>query len=177
MDKDIKNKVELLRQTPLFTGNAETQTEKQSILLTLTGQKPLSEVTTGVWEYYYGGRKSVPEDHRKIEVFFNSIGLRFSIRDNGGASNVIISKSQDLIDSFYNGSSIDIGLMFGYPETAVRAFNDKELLMDTDLQDKIMDESGLPLYMPSFRLSKQNYIEELEVLKSWAKTLRDYGIV
>ena len=40
-----------------------------------------------------------------------------------------------------------------------------------------MQAAGLPLFMPTFRFSKNHYTEEIEVLKGWFSTLKSYNLV
>jgi len=175
MNASIKKKIDVLKASELFINN-NCLTEKQSILLTLTGQKPVSEVTTGKKETTSTGWKSVPENHSIVRDFLHSLGLQCSIEDHGSATNAIISLDSSLIEQYLDSTNLgtNIGALFGYPKTATEAFGDNDLMMGLDEQDEIMSSEGLPLFMPNFRFSKLHFKKEIEVLKAWHDTLKRY---
>jgi len=181
MDESMKKKVDTLKASKLFVNNTEQGrlTEQQSILLTLTGQKPVSEVTTGIKVDTPTGWKSAPENHDKIQDLFSRLGVQCSIQDDDHASNVIISTNTTLLNQYLKSKELDEinGALFGYPKTATEAFGDNNLMMSLEEQDKIMISEGLPLFMPNFRFSKLHYTEELKVLHSWYETFKKYNLI
>lgn len=181
MNEDIKNKVRILKDSKLFTSNIDDApyTEKQSILLTLTGKKPVSEATACQWIITPTSRHSEPADHKEISELFTSLGLYFYVYDNKYATSVAVSADKELLDKHANNisSSSTLGNLFGYPDSAVMAFGDKSLMMSTEDQDRLLESEGIPLFMPMFRFSKINYKQELGLLKDWYDTLKQYSLV
>lgn len=181
MNESIKNKVEILKASQLFASNIDDApyTEMQSILLTLAGKKPVSEVTACKWIITPTSRHSEPADEDEVSDLFVSLGLFFYVYDNQCATSVAISTDKTLLDEHANNisSNSTLGKLFGYPETAVKAYGDNELMMGIEEQDELLESEGIPLFTPMFRFSKANFRQELETLKDWHMTLKEYNLV
>ena len=180
MNKDLQQKIDLLKATKLFSGNIESAPyiEKQSILLTLLGKKPVSLVTTSRWVEDANGRHIEPDDHDKVAELLSSLGLKYEISDYMGGTDAVVSTEEDLLKQYLSSSSeAETGKLMGVPESAAEAFSNKDLLMPFDEQEALINSAGLPEFMPSFRFSKANYTDEIEVLKDWHKTFIKYGFI
>ena len=68
-------------------------------------------------------------------------------------------------------TSEDFGRAYGYPETSVISFEDKDkTMMAWELPDEIKQSDFYPFIM--YRLSKENWQQEIELAKTWAETVR-----
>jgi len=180
MDKTIKKKVGILRKSNLFTYNTNLGriVEQQSILLTLTGHKPVSRITGNEWVNTPTGQKSAPLNHDEIRGLFSTLGLKCSIKDFDCGTTVVISLDETLIKKCVNNASEGVeGELFGYPKTAVEAFGNNNLMMNLQDQNAIINFEGLSEWMPNFRFSKLHFKEELEVLRGWYNTLKQYDFI
>jgi len=185
MNDNFGEKVNILKKSNLFIDPSDNSRNihKQSILLVLTGQKPLAEVTTSRRVREGNRSYSVPEDHQKIADFLEGLGLYYYIYDTDNdyaapSTNVAVSTDASLIERYKNLSgSTDTGEIFGYPKTSIEAFGDDKLMMSIADQEELEKQAGLPDVMPSFRFSKKHYKEEIGLMKSWHDTLKRYDLL
>lgn len=181
MDESIKRKVEILKASDLFINYSDSNklSEKQKILLALTGQKPVAELHTSKRIIVGNSNQAIPEDHEKIANLMSQLDLNYLINDDDHFTNVTVSLDEKLFGRYLAGlgSSEGVDKLCGHPDSAIRASYDRVMLMSIDDQEKVEADAGLPYFFPSFRFSKVNYEKELEVLKSWHQTCRLYDLV
>lgn len=65
----------------------------------------------------------------------------------------------------------EIGRILGYPETAVEAFVGKRKDFGDD-QFNFLREKGIPQSFIGFALSREFYVEEIKVMKSWVEAIK-----
>jgi len=180
IDQELNRKAKALLDSPFFTNHVDQGylAEKQCIFLTLCGKKAVSEASSSKWITTKNGGHSEPENEDKLCAFLSSLGLAYSLRNDEYATNALVSFDQRKITECEQAGDdwVKVGQLFGYPMTAVNAF-DKDTVLDNDKQDILMEKAGLPLYMPQFRFSQDHASEELEVLKDWYTTLKKYNLV
>lgn len=177
MDDTLKKKVKILRKSNLFTYNTDLGriVEQQSILLTLTGDKPVSRITGGKWIDTTTGRESTPLNHDEVRDLFSTLDLQYSIKDFDHGTTAVISLDGNLVTKCVDNTSDKIeGELFGYPKTATEAFGNNDLMMSLKEQNAIINSESLPEWMPNFRFSKLHFKKELEVLRGWYDTLKKY---
>lgn len=180
MNKDLELKIEILSKTKLFLSNIESAPflEKQAILLTLVGKRPVSLATTARWVEDASGRHTEPNDHSEVAKLLSSLGLKYQISDHMGGTDAVVSNEENLLKRYLGSSSeAETGKLMGAPKSAAEAFSNKDLLMPFDEQEALMNSAGLPEFMPSFRFSKANYKQEIETLKDWHETITKYGFI
>lgn len=188
-DPLLVQKSKILRDSTLFTYPIEGEelVEKQSIFLVLAGLKPLSEANSGHWELTPDGRRTVFDNPKKVGAFLDSLGLRYTLRHDEHATTALISLKKELLDTYERAGTfpeprvyIEIGKLFGYPETATAAFAqfDEKQLLSNDDQDRVEQEGGLSdRYFVNFRFSKAHWQEELAVCLHWQEVLKLYDLI
>lgn len=190
INSELSKKARLLLDSPHFTNHVDQGflTEKQSIFLVLCGKKPVSEVMSGIWVTTADSGHSKPDDEREVSTFLSSLGLAYQLRHDDNATQALVALNNNSLLE-YSQASLDsgtIGQLFGYPKTAVDAFErvfnsdatvELNYLMTTEDQDELLQKAGVPDYIPMFRFSRDHALEELEVVKDWYATLRTYKLV
>ena len=151
--------------------------EKQVIFLVLLGKIPVTNTFSAVWVEKSDGMYTEPDDEASVGQLLAGLGLAFKLESDENSTHVYVSRDKALIDQI---SSKDIELkdalrLYGYPESAVRAFDTDDMPRQEE-QDKLMEAAGLPISMPQFNMSKSHASEELEVLKDWYRSLQKYGL-
>lgn len=178
--EDIKEKVARLKASSHFDTINEGSAryiEKQEILLALCGKKPVSEAVTCRYVNDPDGRHSVPDDETQVAALLDSLGLAYHIWSDEYATMAVVSLDSALVkryvDSIGHGHT-NIGLLFGYPKTAVDAFQTKHALTLSE-HDARMAAAGLPEFMPQFVMSRAYADDEIKVLRDWHDTIVAYG--
>jgi len=181
MDTDLKQKVEMLKASELFVhyGGFAKNIEKQEILLALTGLKPVSQTATSRMIVTDTSAQATTEDHNKIANLMTQLGLYYLIEDSNNSTVVTVTKNQPLLGRYLSSINTpeELYKLFGCPETVARAYKDDFKLMPFGDQEKLLNKVGLPEYMPTFRLSKLYYEEEIKTLISWYETLKYYDLL
>lgn len=182
LNSSLHRKAKLLRETALFDGSPLGQPllEKQLIFLVLAGLKPVAEVASGHWEEVKGGRKTVADDPLEVGTFFKQLGLSYSLSSfDGHATDAVVALHQHLIKEYRQArGATAVGRLFGYPETAVRAFEaGGDALLSLPEQEQLEHDAGLPDGLTHFCLSRQHAGEELAVVKNWHTALQAVGLV
>lgn len=110
------------------------------------------------------GRKPAAEVSIRCMDLIKKSGIYYKIRPN--KKFVIIGKEQKIVDEIIekfqeiNDLHSKIGLLLGFPKTAVEAFEGKIKTRD--------DEDYVPeKYLGFFTFSKDNYKEEIKVIDGW----------
>jgi hypothetical protein len=180
-DSSLQREAELLRETALFDGSplGRPLLEKQLIFLVLAGFKPVAQVASGHWMEVEGGRKTVADDPREVGSFLKSLGLCYSLSSfDAHATDAIVALQPQLIDEYRHAQDATaVGRLFGYPETAVRAFESGgDALLSSTEQEQLERDAGLPDGLTIFCLSRDHAAEELAVVTSWQEALRAVGL-
>jgi hypothetical protein len=153
--------------------------EKQGILLALCGKKPVSEAVTSRYVQIPGGRQSTPDDETQVAALLDDLGLAYFLRSDEYVTVAVVSLDPTLVGQYKQAIGREdgarrVGQLFGYPATAIAAFEADDLL-SMDEQDDLMNAAGLPLLMPQFCMSRTHAAEELSVLQEWHKTIAAFG--
>lgn len=75
-------------------------------------------------------------------------------------------------------NSVAVGHLFGYLETAVRAFErGGDALLSSTEQEQLERDANLPEGLTHFCLSREHAVEELAVVKQWHAALQAVGLV
>lgn len=173
---DLLAKAQKLKASPLFV-NPSTGAElleKWQIFLVLAGCKPVSEVASGHWVEVPGGRQTVADDPKQVGALLQSLGLHYHLSDlDGHATGAIVALTPETLDKYLHASgSSSVGELFGYPKTAVKAFEQGEsALLPVAEQEQREREAGLPDILTTFRLSRNHWADELNVVKAWFNVL------
>ncbi len=186
LDPDLLTKAEQLKQTSLFVNPSDSSVllDKQLIFLVLAGMKPMTEVESGHWVDVPGGREVQADDRREVESFLRSLGVYFRLSQDHYYTTALVSLDPQLLDEFARAETYPepyiyeaVGRLFGYPETAVKAFAaDLSLCMPSQEQDRIESKSKMLSSLLHFRLSRAHWRDELAVVKQWHKVLQNYGL-
>ena len=159
---------------------ASLQDRINTILVQL-GEKNTAEVELGR-DY----EKSIKEeDSVKLSTDFENIcinnGIFFKkIEEKKIVPRYLISKDKEMLeeclDAFNFHNSKEIGLLFGYPKTAVEAYlKGEDYLIPFNQENefispKIMHQDYMKFL--NFRLSKDHWEEELEIPKKYAEIIK-----
>jgi len=171
-------------------------TDKDKILLVACGQKPTTSYHFILSDPKLDNNFPIPtikreEQLKEIVNNLLEIGLLVNLSERAhafGAPDVhflqfiMIAQKQEDLDELseinraiiHDELIIDpkrrMGRLFGYPRTAIEAFvNGDKLIEKTDLPEEVLNSDYIR-YL-DFRLSAQNYKEELEVVKRWSALL------
>lgn len=179
---ELHHKARLLINSPLFDGTplGHPVLEKQLIFLVLAGLKPVAEVTSGHWVEVERGRKTVADDASEVSTFLKLLGLSHSLSSfDGHATDAIVALRPHLIEEYRQAKgAMAVGRLFGYPETAVQAFEaGGEALLSLAEQEQLEREAGLPDGFTHFCLSREHAVEELAVVKGWYTVLQAVELV
>jgi len=94
--------------------------------------------------------------------------------DSDGTTMAVVARRPQLVQAYMKAQDDKTrGLLFGYPKTAVQAFDSGDVLA-VEQQRDLLQAEGLP--DASFALSRQHWREELAVLYQWYDMLKAYGI-
>jgi hypothetical protein len=145
----------------------------------MMGLKPVAEASSGHWVQTDGGRRTMPDDPRKVGALLDSLGLAYSLTGDDYAITALVSQSEDLIQAYRADINVvEHGKLFGYPETAIEAFvANPHQLLTPERQDEILKAAGLPDNMPMFRMSSAHWEDEIKILQDWHQALRQAGLV
>lgn len=66
------------------------------------------------------------------------------------------------------------GRLMGYPNTAIQAFLNKEDLLDQATENRLLQNND-EIYMGYFKLSKNHYQEELELMETWNQAIKEHA--
>lgn len=173
-----------IKTTSLFTGTSDADRflHKQFLFLAVTGDKPASEIASGHWQKTATGRIAVPDNIAEVEAFLNQLPIAYHIKVESFALSIWVATDQEILKQIMNATDNNqIGLLLGYPETAVNALcNSKDELLSLSEQESLLrqevsDEQLLNLVC--FRMSKQHYLAEFETVKRWYEILQRYALI
>lgn len=173
-----------INNSSLFTGTSDADRflHKQFLFLAVAGQKPVSQIASGHWQKTATGRITVPDDVTKTKEFLDQLPLAYHIQIESFALSIWVATDQVTLDqTLKTTDNYEIGLLLGYPETAVHTLcYSKETLLPLAEQEKLLrqevsDEQLLNLVC--FRMSRQHYRTEFKTVKRWYEVLQQYGLV
>lgn len=168
-DQDLAEKARIIKEADIPGFNQEDFRPKQEVFLSLAGLKPVSML---------GIPLEATEDFKKL---MDQLGLvSSSAEGNPGKTEMFfVSKDQNFVDQYKRAieQKTDLGILLGYPESATKAF-DNTRSMDFEEQRKlVLDATEVDIqHAPFFVFSKNNYQEELAILKEWYKKLKEYNL-
>ena len=138
---------------------------RAEIILVLLGQKPATELDIFKW--------NDPPD--KIMNVLKSVGLSTAKLENIEALNenwlarIVIAKKQEDLAKIEKldpkKDHAEFGKMMGYPESAIAAFGKKEKILPNE------NYPSMKGIIFDFKLSKDNWQEEINVLKRWSRVI------
>ena len=169
-----------LRESTLFCGLSDDYplVEKQNLFLMLAGAKPVTEVTSGHWESTRNGRRSVADDPVTVQDFLTSLGGVSRIRCDMHGVTAVVSMKQELLSDYDSAEKREdirkIGLLFGYPKSAVDAYVGGHRL-EWDRQAELLRNAGVDK-VSGFIMSQQGWKAELAVLLDWQAVLKYYNL-
>jgi hypothetical protein len=181
----VKEAIEELKRLPLLLkGNI------LDLVLTIVGEKPLTSIEFGIEEEK---RWKAEELFQGLKTILGKLNLtvqkieRPGMEKNEIAIYIFVAKSNEIIskaiEAWKKKDEETIGELYGYPETAVKAFveamedfktKEKELLLPGENWVEHIDEETRKeiarkrlLEFVGFRLSREHYKEELKVAERW----------
>jgi hypothetical protein len=185
----VKEAIEELKGLPLLLkGNI------LDLVLTIVGEKPLTSIG---FEIEKDKRWRAEELFQGLKTILGELNLTFQMIERPGiekneiAITILVAKSNEIIskaiEAWKKGDEETIGKLYGYPETAVKAFveamedfktKEKELLLPGENWVEYVDEETRKeiaqkrlLEFVGFRLSRKHYKEELKVAERWRKVV------
>lgn len=167
LDAELQAKAARLKASRLFVNpsHAVASFEKQLIFLVLAGELPVVEISSAA-------------DPHKVGEFLASLRLKFYLTNtDSSALEATVSLRAELVDEMVNASDLAVvGRLFGYPETAARAFEQgEEALLPLADQHRIEATAGLPPPGAGFSFSREHWRDELAVVERWYAILHAYG--
>ena len=181
-----KREIEMIEKSPLF------YRAKKDLALTYLNEKPISYID--VSERYKQTEKNEDEILNQLEIekdqvqqILDKIGFvyeikKFKIKDRttyDAGYDFIISRNLESLSrlkrSLKEGDEKGIGLALGYPKTAVEAFINKKVLDYNELpkeESKRLIKEKTSKFL-GFRLSKDNWQEELNLVRRQQKLIEE----
>jgi hypothetical protein len=185
----VKEAIEELKGLPLL--------RKDNILdlvLTIVGEKPLTSIGFGIEEKE---RWKAEEVFRRLRGILGELNLTLQKIERPGmekgeiAVTIFVARSNEIISeaiqAWKKEDEETMGKLYGYPETAVKAFveamedfktKEKELLLPAENWVEYVDEETRKeiaqkrlLEFVGFRLSRKHYKEELKVAERWRRAV------
>lgn len=192
-EPEEKEKIQSLEKLPLGSQ------DRMNLILTYLGEKPASTV-----EIEYFAKKpletveEIIKEKEGLEQTLNEVGLEFKMletekTDENGFDEkefkFLVAENRENLDELekatLEGDDKKIGSLFGFPETAIEAFDKgkrEERLAETMLDEgewwkklsskekkAFLEEKVLNFL--NFKLSKEHWEEELGQVRKWQKTL------
>jgi len=183
-----EKEIEMIEKSPLF------YQEKVSLALATLGEKPVSWID--VSERYNQTKTKRKEnkilnqlevEKNQVQQILNELGLVYEIKKfkieeettfNSGYDFLVSKKQEDLSlfrESIKAKDDKKIGECLGYPETATNGFINNNILDYNELPkeeaEKLINEETSKFL--TFRLSKDHWQEELEVVRSWQLLIKE----
>lgn len=174
---------EIIRQADILTDQG-----KQYVFLTVAGLKPVSTVDVSPERDLGGGLYTYsPSQLQTLRDICGRLQMHQRVNPDDCCVywdnlQVSISRSRVLLDALYNArqarDDYSIGRLYGYPETAARAYADR-IMLSWDELDRYWDifGPGDPEFCIGFRLSRKHYIDEIFEVNRWYQLLDQHGFV
>lgn len=143
---------------------------KAELLLVLTGLKPATDL--------HLFKNS--EDPESVKKKINDAGLVYKELDkklfhnqNVMCSLGVARRMADaarVVELMTAGGGEEFGRLMGFPQTAIDAYAKRRERFDDDKQNPLFQERGSPF---RFRLSKDNWEEEIKVAEGWTAKIKE----
>lgn len=169
--------------------------DKVTILLTLGGLKPagMFYLESGDYKTSEKPRRVSEKSLEQMEGILKSMNLSYYIRrwtltetDRNAVEwsreivHYYISHNSEtalrlkkMVEGDWQKNNYDIGLLLGYPASAVEAFsNEGDLLPFNEIPASMPNISEREVRLLGFRLSKQHWRKEISILESYGNYLR-----
>jgi hypothetical protein len=177
LSPELARKAELLKAAPLFVDRGGGYHQKQILFLVLAGAKPVGEAVSGHMVRVGDRGHSVADDPKLVGEFLTSIGLEYDLSSfDGRATDALVSLDRRLLRQYQaaeEGDYATAGRLFGYPDSAVTAFAaGLDRLLSQNNQARYATEAGIDPAVLMYRLSQENWAEELKVAARWQQLLR-----
>jgi hypothetical protein len=146
-----------------FIESIKTGSEQRAqIILVRLGLKPATELVL------YPGNSSEEE----AETFLKKSGLVCLKRENKeqkrAVAEYVVAKDRETAEKLLNcNSPTEYGMLMGYPETAVQAFETKDIYkgpLPEDVESSIFQ----------LKFSKEHFADEFETVRKWNRALAEY---
>jgi adenylate kinase family enzyme len=181
-----KEKIELIEDLPL------RPIDIWCVFLVVLGKKPSSwfDISSGIWRRGQEPKHVCQSQIDDIKKVFDKIGVKYTFRiiiSNAGIPQpdenferlneiceIFIAKDSSVLDSLIR--AVDdkdhekIGILLGFPKTAISAFTTKDNIKKSDLEPKIRFSEVASF--TQFALSKNNWRQELQTVEDWLDTLK-----
>lgn len=178
VDNDLLSKAQTLKNLPELSSTDPNNplNKVQDVFLTLLGEKPASWVEV-----------PVNADVDSLRETLGGLGLHSELVKEARGYRLIVSKDPKVLRQVLDDEvhptqrnpktvgDFSVGKLLGYPETAIRALQEWRVL-EPEEQERFLKESGIYGKVHAFRMSKDNWQQELEILKKWAKLTEEYGL-
>lgn len=158
--------------------------DKASILLVHGALKPSAIV---IISKPIANRDELRQTSHELTGILSELNLSFSIStltmDTTSIVRVFIASDQptaSLLQTLFDSKERDdarIGRMLGYPETAIEAYRNKNLLPLSSHPSYTEDVSPTNMYLLNHRLSNQYWEEEVKYLEEWGMYLENVSPV
>lgn len=184
-DKKLQRAAQKLKTTELFTGNSDADRllHKQLLFLAVAGLKPVCQVASGHFEAVSPAqRTSVPDNPKQVARLLDELGLVYKIKVTKHYVDVYAAKTPKSLTKMLKATDPnEVGLLFGFPQTAAAAFKNHDTdCLTTEEQNQIINEliDDARLHpLVCFKLSKKHYLNEIEVVKQWIRILKKFELV
>lgn len=143
---------------------------KAELILVLSGLKPATDL------HLFKNN----EDPESVKKKINDAGLAYKELDKKFFHNQNITCSLGIARQMEDaervgelmvlGGGEDFGRLMGFPQTAIDAYAMRRERFDADKQNPLFQERGLPF---RFRLSKDNWEEEIKVAEEWTAKIKE----
>lgn len=177
----LTDAAEIIRQADILTDSG-----KQYAFLTFAGVKPVSSIhvrperylADGLYAYSFRQLRSLGNVSRRLQMYQGVDPNDYC--NSWSTLEVSISRSEALLDVLGRATKTRdnylIGRLYGYPETAVRAYVDQTML-SWDEQERYWDIFGVgdSEFCIGFRLSREHYMDEIFEVNRWCQLLAQYG--
>jgi len=177
INKESAAEMEVRQKIELIKGLSLDEFDKANLILTLLNVKPSSHVD------FHRGRVSEPTGFEEI---LKKCGLYFEreveyrryhpdVIDH--TADYFISsdfkKAQELHEAWNADNDIVAGIALGFPKTAVLAYaKERNKLLTMEETDFLKKKFKINI---PFRVTKDNWREEIKVAEDWARALKQYA--
>jgi len=159
--------------------------DKAWILLVFGGLKPtaLLVLESGIWANDEAEKQINPEKWRTLQSVLEGLKLEYSTKTDVIGINkhmrtlsIFIAKDKKLLKKVVNAHAHDdeesLGKLFGFPATAVQAYLESTCLDPSELPESTADVSAEDMCFLNHRLSRSNWMEEINYLPAYAKYVK-----
>ncbi|MCX6790430.1 MAG: hypothetical protein NTV60_02790 [Candidatus Kaiserbacteria bacterium] len=143
---------------------------KAELILVLSGLKPATDL------HLFKNSEDPESVKKKISdagLVYKELDKKFFHNQNmictlGVARN--IEDAERVVELMALGGGEEFGRLMGFPQTAIDAYAKRQERFDDDKQNPLFQERGLPF---RFRLSKDNWEEEVKIAENWTTKIKE----